>query len=47
MYFTFGNLFKVCYMLYVFMSVCLFVCLSVCLFYIHRFSTNFYGPYVA
>ena len=23
------------------------VCLSVCLFYIHRFSTSFYGPYVA
>jgi len=40
MYFTFGNLFS---MLYV---VCSYVCLSV-FFYIHRFSTSFYGPYVA
>ena len=34
--------FFVCYMLYVLMSVCLSVCLSS--FYIHCFSTSFYGP---
>ena len=38
MYFTFANLFSVLYV------VCPYVCLS---FYIHRFSTSFYGPYVA